>query len=109
MGRKQFASSEPEYASWGEAIKAYQTTHTTRAFPDDAYAKPARVTRYAKSREEVEYNPVLQTFTDGGREAAAPGASTAAARPWRARAATPYARGGASGCARAAARCASGC
>ena len=71
MGRKQFASSEPEYASWGEAIKAYQTTHTTRAFPDDAYAKPARVTRYAKSREEVEYNPVLQTFTDGGREAAA--------------------------------------
>ena len=39
MGRKQFASSEPEYASWGEAIKAYQTTHTTRAFPDDAYAK----------------------------------------------------------------------
>ena len=71
MGRKQFACSEPEYASWGEAIKAYQTTHTTRAFPDDAYAKPARVTRYAKSREEVEYNQVLQTFTDGGREAAA--------------------------------------
>ena len=57
MGRKQFASSEPEYASWGEAIKAYQTTHTTRAFPDDAYAKPARARRYAKSRARGRVQP----------------------------------------------------
>ena len=71
MGRKQYAHAEPEPASWGEAIKQYQSAHQNRPFPDDAYAKPARVTRYAKSREEVEYNPVLQTFTDGGREAAA--------------------------------------
>ena len=58
-------------ASWGEYLQRYQQEKVVRLRPDLEYAKPPRVTRYEKAREEVQYHPILQTFTDGPREKAA--------------------------------------
>ena len=58
-------------ASWGEYLQRYQQEKVVRPRPDSEYAKPPRVTRYEKAREEVQYHPILQTFTDGPREKAA--------------------------------------
>ena len=55
--------------SWGEALQKYAASKATRPMPAELYAKPKVITRAAKAREEVEYNPVLQTFTGTGREA----------------------------------------
>ena len=57
--------------SWGQSLNQYVHNKSTRPFPDEAYAKPRHITRYEKAREEVTYNPVLQTFTDSNRESAA--------------------------------------
>jgi len=57
---------EPQ--SWGEAIQQYSRAKTQRPRPDSEYAKPERVTRYEKSRQEVEYHPILQTFADSSRQ-----------------------------------------
>jgi len=67
--RGWMASEEPK--SWGEAIQQYAKAKAQRPRPDEEYAKPYRVTRYEKSREEVEYHPILQTFRDRSRETAA--------------------------------------
>ena len=60
--------SRPECGSWAELMQQHTNYNTTRPRPDSEYSKPPRVTRYEKSREEVLYNPVLQTFTDRSRE-----------------------------------------
>ena len=60
-----------EPTSWAESINMYAKSKTTRPRPDHEYAKPQRVTRYEKSRQEVEYHPILQTFRDQPRESAA--------------------------------------
>ena len=62
-------SDEPQ--SWGEAIQRYAKDKQRRPRPDSEYVKPPRVTRYEKSRQEVEYHPILQTFSDRPREQAA--------------------------------------
>lgn len=49
----------------------YKHAHASRPFADEAYAKPARVTRYEMSRREAEYNPITQAWRDDGRERAA--------------------------------------
>ena len=63
--------SRPECGSWAELMQQHTKYNTTRPRPDSEYAKPPRVTRFEKSREEVLYNPVLQTFTDRSREVTA--------------------------------------
>ena len=60
---------EPQ--SWGEAIQQYARQKGQRPRPDSEYAKPFRVTRYDKSRQEVEYHPILQTFRNTERETSA--------------------------------------
>ena len=42
-------------ASWGEYLQRYQQEKVVRPRPDSEYAKPPRVTRYEKAREEVQY------------------------------------------------------
>lgn len=63
------ANGEP--SSWAEAINMYAREKSVRPRPDSEYAKPPRVTRYEKSREEVEYHPILQTFRNTERETSA--------------------------------------
>ena len=58
----------PEPTSWAEILHRQTSANRNRPRPDAEYAMPFRETRYAKSREEVVYNPVLQTFTDPARE-----------------------------------------
>ena len=70
MGAPAAASSE-EPRSWGEALQQYARAKTQRPRPDSEYVKPERVTRYEKSRQEVEYHPILQSFRDAPREDAA--------------------------------------
>ena len=71
MGLKEHDTVAAEPASWGEALNAYVKEKTTRPRPDSEYAMPPRMTRYAKSREETEYHPILQSFRDQPRESAA--------------------------------------
>ena len=66
--RREGDKVEPQPASWGESIESYRTAKLQRPHPDEAYAKPRRVTRYEKSREEVSYHPILQTFSDTSKE-----------------------------------------
>ncbi|KAL3911618.1 MAG: hypothetical protein SGPRY_008625 [Prymnesium sp.] len=56
----------------------YKHEKTHRPRPDDEYRKPRRVTNFEKKREEVEYHPILQTFTSTQREADAKRFETAA-------------------------------
>ena len=58
-------------SSWAESLQRYQAARTTRPAPDEAYAKPERITRRMRAAEEVSYNPLLQTFTSADREGAA--------------------------------------
>ena len=58
----------PEPSSWAEIMHRQTSSNRNRPRPDAEYAMPFRETRYAKSRDEVVYNPVLQTFTDHSRE-----------------------------------------
>jgi hypothetical protein len=67
-GRRRGAMADDEPRSWGEAIQQYAKAKIQRPRPDHEYSKPYRVTRYEKSREEVEYHPILQTFRDTSRE-----------------------------------------
>jgi uncharacterized membrane protein YgcG len=60
------ANGEP--SSWAEAINMYAKEKSTRPRPDSEYVKPYRETRYEKSRQEVEYHPILQSFRDQPRE-----------------------------------------
>ena len=71
MVRKESDSVPREPASWGEALNEYAKQKTTRPRPDSEYVRPEYVTRYQKSREEVEDHPILQTFRDAPRESAA--------------------------------------
>ena len=61
----------PEPSSWAEAINIYAKEKAVRPRPDSEYAMPPRVTRYEKSREEVLYHPILQTFREDQKESAA--------------------------------------
>ena len=93
------------------------------AAADDAYprahASLVRAQQLAELEEVVEYHLCLRRITGGvgvGGAGAAAESLRGLAGLWpgdgaavRARAATPYARGGANACARAAASCASGC
>jgi hypothetical protein len=58
----------PEPSSWAEIMHRQTSSNRNRPRPDAEYAMPFRETRYAKSRDEVVYNPMLQTFTDPARE-----------------------------------------
>ena len=65
------AVTMPEPSSWAEAINIYAKEKAVRPRPDSEYAMPPRVTRYEKSREEVLYHPILQTFREDQKESAA--------------------------------------
>ena len=52
------AVAEP--SSWAEIMHRQTSSNRNRPRPDAEYAMPFRETRYAKSRDEVVYNPVLQ-------------------------------------------------
>ena len=62
---------EAEPTSWADIMHRQTSSNQNRPRPDAEYAMPFRETRYAKSRDEVLYNPVLQTFTDRSRETGA--------------------------------------
>jgi len=70
-GDDRLAASAPEPSSWGEAMQQYTMSRTQRPRPDSEYVKPKRVTAYEKKRQETQYHPILQTFTQPTREKAA--------------------------------------
>ena len=57
-------------ASWGAAVRAYEAEKGARPMEDKYYGKPTIVTHSEKAREEVEYHPIRQTFTDPQLESA---------------------------------------
>ncbi|KAJ1632504.1 hypothetical protein T492DRAFT_988232 [Pavlovales sp. CCMP2436] len=63
---RDFQGREPQ--SWSESLAFYKHSQSSRPLPDEAYAKPQRVTRYEVSRKEAEYNPITQAWRDQGRE-----------------------------------------
>ena len=68
MPRREGDPPPSEPASWAEAIKQYHKEKKTRPRPDEEYKRPEYITQFQKTREAVEYHPILQTFRDGARE-----------------------------------------
>jgi hypothetical protein len=72
MGCRRLAGPLMDDAgSWGEMLQQYEASKKARPLPDEAYAKPPRITAQQKAAEAARYNPVLQTFTDSSMEATA--------------------------------------